>query len=131
MNTPQKIKILVVNDNLLPRRLTCRFLENAGFNTSQAGNGIEALIALTDESFDLIITNYNMQKMNGLELTDFIYKHLNPKPLVIFETFAWTHDIDAVAIEAGADECYNHNGIDEKGLLDVVFRLLRRKGVIA
>lgn len=124
------IRILIVNDFIGPKKLTSRYLESAGFHCTTASNGQEALELMKKEWFDLIITNYHMPVMDGLTLTSYLYSNIKPKPLIILETFAWSHEIETLAIETGADECYNHNGIEEEELLDLVFSLLRRKKII-
>jgi len=125
-----QIKILIVNDIKLARKLTRRFLEDAGFICNEANDGREALEMIRSEWFDLIITNWHMPHIDGLMLTSHIHKNMNPKPLIILEVFAWSDEINTLAIETGADECYNHSGIEREELLELVNNLLIKKNII-
>jgi two-component system chemotaxis response regulator CheY len=64
-------KMLVVDDSLPMRAIIIRTIKASGFQDTeflQAGNGEEALKVLEDEWLDLVITDYNMPDMNGMEL---------------------------------------------------------------
>jgi two-component system chemotaxis response regulator CheY len=60
-----KTRILVVDDSSLIR-LYCRdILEKAGFEVEQAINGIEAMEKVLEQTFDLVIVDVNMPRMDG------------------------------------------------------------------
>lgn len=64
-------KILVVDDSLPMRSIIIRAIKTSGFSNTeflQAGNGKEALDILENEWVDLVVTDYNMPDMNGMEL---------------------------------------------------------------
>ena len=63
--TPAKAKVLVVDDSSLVRLYYRSALENAGFDVKQAINGIEATEKVLSESFDLVIVDVNMPRMDG------------------------------------------------------------------
>jgi DNA-binding response OmpR family regulator len=60
--------VLVVEDNLHVRNVTCEFLTMMGFSVRDAEDGREALEMVRRENFDLIITDFMMPVMNGKEL---------------------------------------------------------------
>jgi two-component system chemotaxis response regulator CheY len=60
---------LVVDDCAVTRKLVALYLRKAGFGSVQAENGLEALEKLAQESVDLVITDLNMPRMDGLALT--------------------------------------------------------------
>ena len=62
------IRILVVDDHAPVRYLFRRSLESAGYLASEAGDGQEALEALEKERYDLVITDWDMPRMNGEQL---------------------------------------------------------------
>ena len=62
-------KILIVDDSEIVRNLHSYILEGAGFRCTGAENGYMALELLLREDFDLIITDINMPRMDGYELT--------------------------------------------------------------
>jgi two-component system, chemotaxis family, chemotaxis protein CheY len=63
--TPAKAKVLVVDDSSLVRLYYKFALETAGFEIKQAMNGIEAMEKVLSESFDLVIVDVNMPRMDG------------------------------------------------------------------
>ena len=64
--------ILVVDDCRVTRRLLSLYLQEAGYQVGLAENGLEALEMLGRESYDLVITDLNMPRMDGVELTRII-----------------------------------------------------------
>ena len=67
MNTA--MKIFIVDDMPSIRKVLKRILKQLGFNILiEAGDGKEAWDILQNKQFDLIIADWNMPKMNGLEL---------------------------------------------------------------
>ena len=69
MPAPPEIRILIVDDNQETRTLLQSILEHAKFqNITEAENGEVAWALLEKEPFDLVITDWNMQQMNGLKL---------------------------------------------------------------
>lgn len=64
------LRVLLVDDSRMARKIIRKVLENLGIeNITEAADGSEAL-ALLPEGFDLIVTDYNMPEVNGLELTE-------------------------------------------------------------
>ena len=63
--TTSKRRILVVDDSSLVRLYYRSTLEKAGFDVEQAINGIEAMEKVLSESFDLVIVDVNMPRMDG------------------------------------------------------------------
>lgn len=64
----EKGKILIVDDAETVRRLLQDFLRLSGFEVHSAPNGRAALNLIEKERFDIIITDYSMPEMNGVEL---------------------------------------------------------------
>ena len=60
-----KTRVLVVDDSSLVRLYYRSALEQAGFVVEQAINGIEAMERVLSESFDLVIVDVNMPRMDG------------------------------------------------------------------
>ncbi|MCP3926069.1 MAG: response regulator [Desulfobacterales bacterium] len=63
--------ILIVDDSFPMRSVIIKTIKASGFGSStyfQAGNGIEALKVLKEEWLDIVITDYNMPEMDGIEL---------------------------------------------------------------
>ncbi len=63
------INILIVDDYKTMLRIIRGLLSQIGFNNiEEAANGAEAIIKLKEKKFDLIISDWNMEPMTGLEL---------------------------------------------------------------
>lgn len=82
-----KKTILVADDDILVLKLITRILTTCGFEVLQAANGHEALNQLDSPQHDiaLIITDYNMPNMDGLELANAVRSHekYNTTPLIL------------------------------------------------
>lgn len=61
-------KILAVDDSRTMRQMVVNTLQNAGFEAHEAEDGEAGLKLFGDHAFDLIITDLNIPKMDGLEL---------------------------------------------------------------
>ncbi|MFT8776336.1 MAG: ATP-binding protein [Gluconacetobacter liquefaciens] len=63
------LSILVVEDNIVNRKILCRLLARVGHRWEAVANGEEALDILQERSFDLVLMDLNMPVMNGIEAT--------------------------------------------------------------
>ncbi len=62
-------RILVVDDDDINQTIACHMLQHAGYRTAVAGNGEQALQLLADERFDLVLMDWHMPGLDGLEVT--------------------------------------------------------------
>jgi two-component system, chemotaxis family, chemotaxis protein CheY len=65
------MKVLVTDDSRVMRQIVKRTLRQAGYTdleVCEAGNGIEALDVIRDEAPDLVLCDWNMPEMNGIDL---------------------------------------------------------------
>lgn len=76
--------ILIVDDSATLRQLTRAPLEGAGYRLLEAGDGIEALEVLQRETVDLILSDVNMPKMNGLEFVRTLRARARHKDIPVF-----------------------------------------------
>jgi len=58
--------ILVVDDSRSLRQMVTFCLRAAGYEVSEATDGVEALEIMQDQQFDLVLTDQNMPRMDGL-----------------------------------------------------------------
>lgn len=80
-------KILVVDDNELLCRLACDILHTEGYHASAATSAAEALEALENDQFDLVVTNFAMPCMSGLELARAIRDKDPQFPVIVMTTY--------------------------------------------
>ncbi len=60
--------ILVVDDTRSMRKMVAAVLQGAGYEVAEAGDGVEALEVAKSRSFDLVVTDHNMPRMDGVTL---------------------------------------------------------------
>lgn len=101
----QDLRILLVDDSALARRLITRTLNNMGLERiTEAEDGRAALPLIQQQDFDLVITDYNMPRMDGQELLWFIrHKSRQPKvPVMMVTTEGDENKLAAVQSEGVA-----------------------------
>jgi CheY-like chemotaxis protein len=69
---PHVFEVLLVEDNPVNQRVIVRLLEKRGHRVTIAGNGVEALQALIQSEFDIVLMDIQMPVMTGLEATEAI-----------------------------------------------------------
>lgn len=81
-------KILVVDDSALMRRVLCDIInqDKRFFVDRMATNGLEALDILSKETFDAVVLDVNMPRMNGLELLRELQKRKMPVKVMMAST---------------------------------------------
>jgi two-component system, chemotaxis family, chemotaxis protein CheY len=90
------MSVLVVDDSETTRQIVCKLLQHIGFeNLVCAGNGVEALEKLHQKKFGLVISDWYMEPMNGLMLTqrmrvDFALMDI---PVILISTVAKADNI--------------------------------------
>ncbi|MFZ5995138.1 MAG: response regulator [Thermodesulfobacteriota bacterium] len=97
----EKKRILVVDDEEIIRTVLLQAFEFFGYEIEAVENGIEAVKRIASKTYDLIITDYMMPKMNGLELTRRI-KMTNPSTPVLVIT---AHGPECELLKSGALAC--------------------------
>ncbi len=68
----KSLRILLAEDGLVNQKVAVNLLEQRGHKVTVANNGQEALIALDDESFDVVLMDVQMPAMDGFEATAII-----------------------------------------------------------
>lgn len=80
-------KILVVDDNEMLSRLACDILRMEGYHAVPATSAAQALEAFEKEEFDLLVTDFRMPGMSGLELARAI-RDRNPQfPIIVMTAY--------------------------------------------
>jgi CheY-like chemotaxis protein len=75
--------ILFVDDHEVLARLSCEILEMQGYRAVCAYSAAEALEKFAKEKFDILVTDFRMEGMNGLELARHIHQRDPQVPVII------------------------------------------------
>ncbi|QRM29177.1 hybrid sensor histidine kinase/response regulator [Microvirga sp. VF16] len=101
------LSILVADDNATNRLVISKILERGGHTARCVTNGEDALSALEEESFDLVILDVNMPVMTGIEAAK-LFRFMEPKDThtpIFALTADVTPEVAAEALAAGIDAC--------------------------
>ena len=120
------ITILIADDEPNQLELMDYNLRNAGFSIIKASNGKEALELIENHSPDLIILDWMMPKMSGIDVCRTLRSRSETKQLPIIILSARSEDSDkSLGLDTGADD-YISKPFSPKELLSRVKALLRR-----
>jgi len=97
----QKKKILIADDEELVRILLVEALKHYDYEIDVVGNGLEAVSHIDKKSYDLVITDYMMPEMDGLELTQRIKAKYPSTPVLVITANGPIHHL----IRSGATAC--------------------------
>jgi two-component system chemotaxis sensor kinase CheA len=117
--------ILVVEDSITARGLLRSILESAGYRVKTAVDGMDAWSMLRLERFDLVVSDVEMPRMNGFDLTGRIRadKALAELPVVLVTALESREDRER-GVSAGANAYIHKGGFEQSVLLEAVRRLV-------
>lgn len=97
------VSILIVDDEEMMRNLLKKILAREGYQISTAEDGVAALEAVRKQSYDLIISDMKMPRMNGFDLLKAVKKDFPQTGVIIMTAYGDTYTVkDALLL--GADE---------------------------
>lgn len=120
-------KMLIVDDEVEIRENLHDFAEFKGFEVFEAGNGLEALKVIEEQCPAIVISDFKMPEMNGLEMLIEKGKRGLDVPVVIMTAFG-TMEYAIDAMKAGASD-FITKPIDLNYLMEVVERVLKRSAM--
>lgn len=122
--TRKRKSVLVVEDSITARTLLKNILESAGYAVVTAIDGIDGFTALQSRSFDLVVSDVQMPRMDGLELTGKIRARKEFADLpVILVTGLESADDRKKGVEAGANAYIVKSSFDQGDLLSAIRRM--------
>lgn len=118
-------RVLVADDSVTSRMLLKTMLETAGYEVVTSVDGVEAFSLLRTDSFDLLVSDIDMPRMDGIELCSRIRAHeaTADLPIVLVTSLDSREDKER-GIDAGANAFIAKSSFDQSNLLDVVARLV-------
>ena len=121
----RKKRILVAEDSITSRTLLKNILETTGYEVRTVVDGLEALTALMEEEFDLLISDVEMPRMNGFDLTARIRseeKHAD-LPVMLVTSLESREDRER-GVDVGANAYITKGSFDQTTLLETARRLV-------
>ena len=117
--------VLIVDDSLTTRTLERNILEYQGYEVTVATDGQQAWEILQGQAFDLVVSDIEMPRMNGFELTERIKQseRLADIPVIIVSSLAADAEKQR-GIEVGADAYIVKGQFETHALLEVVQRFI-------
>ena len=101
----QPLDVIIAEDNIVQRTYLSRMIEHLGYRTILAEDGQEALDLVCTTGAQILISDYHMPYLNGIELTRAVRAQaLDHYVHIIMMTGSQHTDISAEALEAGADD---------------------------
>ncbi|MFN6441423.1 MAG: response regulator [Nostoc sp. DedSLP01] len=121
----QRRKILVVDDSITVREMERKLLENHGYQVDTAVNGVEGWNAVRTNEYDLVISDIDMPRMNGIELVKQIKNspRLNSLPIIII-SYRDREEDKIQGLEAGADYYLTKSSFHDDSLVNAVIDLI-------
>ncbi|MFM0233293.1 hybrid sensor histidine kinase/response regulator [Paraburkholderia sediminicola] len=118
-------RVLVVDDSLTVRELERKLLATRGYDVTIAVDGMDGWNAVRGEHFDLVITDIDMPRMDGIELVTLIKRdpQLQSLPVMIVSYKDREEDRRA-GLNAGADYYLAKGSFHDEALLDAVRDLI-------
>jgi two-component system, chemotaxis family, sensor kinase CheA len=122
-NTPAR-RVLVAEDSITSRMLLKSILESAGYVVKTAVDGLEAYTLLRSETFDVLVSDVEMPRLNGFDLTARLRadRQLTELPVVLVTALSSREDRER-GIEVGANAYLVKSDLDQNNLLDTLRRL--------
>jgi two-component system chemotaxis sensor kinase CheA len=117
--------VLVVEDSITSRMLLKNILESSGYVVTTSVDGAEAYSALRTQDFDLVVSDIEMPRMDGFELTSTIRadEQLSHLPVVLVTSLGSREDRER-GIDVGANAYIVKGSFDQNNLLATVARLI-------
>jgi two-component system chemotaxis sensor kinase CheA len=121
----KRARICVAEDSITSRMLLKNILESAGYDVVTAVDGAEAFSYLKTEPFDILVSDVEMPRMNGLELTEKVRREARLEGLpVILVTALESREDRERGIDAGANAYIVKSSFDQGNLLETLRRFL-------
>lgn len=118
-------RVLIVDDDEASRRALCTCLKASGYEPTEASDGMDALTRLQTGTYALVITDYRMPDLNGLELLHIVKRTWNIPVLLISGELNEGEEL----VARSSDACVLRKPFDRDTLLPMVKLAVLRGGI--
>jgi two-component system chemotaxis sensor kinase CheA len=120
-----KRSVLVVEDSITSRALLKNILEAAGYDVNTAVDGVDGFTQIRSGAFDIVVSDVEMPRMNGFDLTARIRddKKFSELPVILVTALESRQDKER-GVDVGANAYIVKSSFDQSNLLEVIQRLV-------
>lgn len=118
-------RVLVVDDSITVREVERKLLQNRGYTVEVAVDGMDGWNAIRSQPYDLVISDIDMPRMNGIELIKLLKSHprLNSVPVIVV-SYRDREEDRIQGLEAGADYYLTKSSFHDDTLIEAVVDLI-------
>ncbi|MGE4219400.1 MAG: response regulator [Alphaproteobacteria bacterium] len=121
----RRFRVLVVDDSITTRTMERHLFEAAGFSVKVAADGIDAWTLLNSEDVDIVVSDIDMPRLDGFDLTARIRADARLRELpIVLVTALETREDKEKGLRLGANAYVQKSTFDQSNLLDIVRRLI-------
>jgi two-component system sensor histidine kinase and response regulator WspE len=118
-------RVLVVDDSFTVRELERKLIDSRGYDVEVAVDGMDGWNALRGGAFDLVVTDIDMPRMDGIDLVKLIRKDTRLRTLpVMVVSYKDRQEDRQRGLDAGADYYLTKSSFKNEGLLEAIFDLI-------
>ncbi len=118
-------RVLVVDDSFTVREVERKLLENSGYLVDVAVDGMDGWNAVRTGEYDLVVSDIDMPRMNGIELVAMIRKDQGLKNLpIMIVSYKDREEDRRRGLEAGANYYFTKGSFHDEALLEAVVDLI-------
>ena len=113
------LRLLLVEDNIVNQKVALAMLKRCGYTADVAADGVEGVNRVKAQDYDVVLMDWHMPEMNGLEATEVIRRELPP------ERQPWIIGLTANAMQGDREKCM------QAGMDDYLTKPLRKEDLVA
>jgi CheY-like chemotaxis protein len=120
-----KSRILIVEDEVINQKLIANLLKSEGYDVEVASDGVIALMQITKEKFDLVLSDIAMPNLDGYQMLEYMKSNNINVPLIFLSSHT-DPEFEAKGLRLGAAE-YIKKTANKKIMLATIERILQLK----
>lgn len=121
----KSLRVLVVDDSRFARKFVVRVLNGLGIEqTTEVADGSEAIEMLKQQTFDLVVTDYNMPEVNGRELTEYIRKESEQSHIPVLMVSSEANETHLANIEQSGVNAMCDKPFEPENVRKILYNLL-------
>ena len=123
--TKRKKRILIVDDSFTVREMERKLLESRGYEVETAVDGVDGWNAVRADQYDMVVSDVDMPRMNGIKFVTQIKQHAELKSLpVIIVSYKDKEEDRLLGLEAGANYYLTKSSFEDDSLINAAADLI-------